>query len=282
MTQSDLCALLWYLHLFLPLPPLPVCLFPLTRLRGRLPFWNWLSIRMCWSCMMFTRITNTCEFCLHSSEPQKWGHCRLHAFFLSLLPNTELWSGDGYKYYCRNYIHLLSSLLFSRLPSCHTIIPTKDFWSFLRKNIYPKMFERCYKTAAGVDEQAGRQRIHEKIDKLRSQHCDPRIQHPDLITVIEEWLFYSFYYILSSCLREMNVSAHTVVPRWRRQVPGVGACVGGRAVWLPGEEGPADSERGPEVLQADHLCFGFLPQSFHLVGFVGIKRWFLNCDLGHM
>lgn len=50
------------------------------------------------------------------------------------------------------------------------------------------------------------------------------------------------------------------------QVPGVGACVGRRAVWLPGEEGPANSQRGQEVLQADHIRFGFLPQPFHLVG----------------
>lgn len=63
------------------------------------------------------------------------------------------------------------------------------------------------------------------------------------------------------------------------QLPGVGACVRRRAVWLPGEEGPANSKRGQEVLQTDHLCFGFLPQSFHLVGVWG-EQWFLDRCLG--
>lgn len=52
-----------------------------------------------------------------------------------------------------------------------------------------------------------------------------------------------------------------------QQVPCVRACVRRRVVWLPGEEGPAYSQRSQEVLQADHIRFGFLPQPFHLVGY---------------
>lgn len=66
---------------------LHICLFSLTRLRGRLPFWNWLSIHMCWSCMMFTRITNTCEFPLHWKEPHNCALCSLHALFCGWILN---------------------------------------------------------------------------------------------------------------------------------------------------------------------------------------------------
>lgn len=55
------------------------------------------------------------------------------------------------------------------------------------------------------------------------------------------------------------------------QVFGAGACVGGGAVWLLGEKGEVNAQRGPEVLPTDHLCAGFLPQPLHMVSVVSIS-----------
>ena len=49
------------------------------------------------------------------------------------------------------------------------------------------------------------------------------------------------------------------------QVPGAGTRVRGRALRLPGEERTLDPQRGPEVLQTDHLGAGLLPQSLDMV-----------------
>lgn len=49
------------------------------------------------------------------------------------------------------------------------------------------------------------------------------------------------------------------------QVFGSRACVWRRTVWLPGEEGEINTQRGTQVLQTDHLRSGFLPQSLHMV-----------------
>lgn len=49
------------------------------------------------------------------------------------------------------------------------------------------------------------------------------------------------------------------------QIPGARTCVWGRAVRLPGEEGPADPQGGPQVLPADHLCTGLLSQPLYMV-----------------
>lgn len=67
-----------------------------------------------------------------------------------------------------------------------------------------------------------------------------------------------------SCTRAINWPSLTPRPSVS-QVPGVGACVGRRAVRLPGEEGQVDAQRGQEILQTNHIRPRLLPQPLHMV-----------------
>lgn len=71
-----------------------------------------------------------------------------------------------------------------------------------------------------------------------------------------------FYIPYLPFLTWFYLSDLSVVPS---QVPGVGACVRRRVIWLPGEERQADPQRGQEVLQTNNLRPWLLPQSLHMV-----------------
>lgn len=129
LTLTSSCALLQHLHLFLLL--LYIRLLSLIRLRGRLPFWNWLSIRMCWSCMMFTRITNICEFPLHSKEPPNWAHCSLYPVF-----SCWIVSEMGINITFKNYIGLILTF-----HAFHTITP-KGVLIYLEENTWNSCLSR--------------------------------------------------------------------------------------------------------------------------------------------